>query len=193
MKPLSVLVLLLASRVVAAGGIGVAEEGKIYECKDAKGRVVYQDEPCLEVVPVAPKHQVAPKPPSASKARRTAPPPAAPPARARPTELPPSRSAVDARWETPESTLKTFVGAVTAGDRALVLACLTSSALADFGPNVDGIPLEKLRETVNSFTGYAVEGDLGPFWSIRAKRTGLRPKWIFFEQTPAGEWKIAAI
>ena len=157
----------------------MAEEGKIYGCTDAKGKVVYQDEPCLEVVPVASKHQAVPKPLPAPKPRRSAP--------------PPSRGPVDVRWATPEKTLKTFVGAVTAGDRALVLACLTSSALAEIGPDTDAIPLEKLRETVSSFTGFVPEGDLGPFWSIRAKRAGLRPKWIFFEQTGTGEWKIAAI
>jgi len=187
------LALLLASFVMASGGSAVPEEGKIYECTDAKGQVVYQDEPCLEAVPVAPKHQAAPKPPSAVKPRRSAPSAAASPARPSPQEPPLSRGPVDARWATPDKTLKTFVGAVTAGDRALVLACLTSSALADLGPNVEAIPLEKLRETVSSFTGYVAEGDLGPFWSIRAKRAGLRPKWIFFEQTGTGEWKIAAI
>ena len=82
---------------------------------------------------------------------------------------------------------------MTAGDRALVLACLTSSALAGLGPKVETIPMEKLREMVSSFTRYVAEGDLGPFWSIRAQRVGLRPKWIFFERTGTGEWKIAAI
>ena len=191
------LVLLLAAPLPALGLPAPAEEGKIYECADAKSQVVYQDEPCLEPAPVAPKHQAAPKPAPAPKPRRTgppaAPPPAAPRARPHPQKPPPFRGPVDARWATPEKTLKTFVGAVTAGDRALVLACLTSSALADLGPEVEAIPLEKLRETVSSFTGYVAEGDLGPFWSIRAKRAGLRPKWIFFERTGAGEWKIAAI
>jgi hypothetical protein len=182
MTRVSGFVLLWVALIVAHVATAASEQGKIHECTDAKGQVVYQDEPCLDVVTVAPKHQAAPKPP-----------PAAPAARARTPEPPPSRGPVEARWATPEKTLKTFVGAVTAGDRALVLACLTSSALADLGPNVDAIPLEKLRETVNSFTGYVAEGDLGPFWSIRAKRAGLRPKWIFFERTGAGEWKIAAI
>jgi hypothetical protein len=175
MKLVLGLALLLATRMMAPGGIAVAGEGKIYECEDAKGQVVYQDEPCLEAVTVAPKHV------------------AAPPARPTLKEPPPLKGTVDARWATPEKTLKTFVGAVAAGDRTLVLACLTSSALADLGPDVEALPLEKLRETVNSFTGYVTEGDLGPFWSIRAKRGGLRPKWIFFERTGTGEWKIAAI
>ncbi len=182
MKPFAAVVLLSAGPLLALGVLAPAEEGKIYECKDAKGQVVYQDEPCLEAVSVAPKPTVAVKPP-----------PSAPRAMPHTPDRPPSRGPVDARWATPEKTLKTFVGAVTAGDRALVLACLTSSALADLGPGVDAIPLEKLRETVSSFVGYVAEGDLGPFWSIRAKRAGLRPKWIFFERTGTGEWKIAAI
>lgn len=182
MNRISGVVLLSAAPLLALGLLAPAEDGKIYECKDAQGQLVYQGEPCLEAAPAppaAPKYQAPPKPPPAPKPRRT--------------EPPLSRGPVDARWATPEKTLKTFVGAVTAGDRALVLACLTSSALADLGPNVEEIPLEKLRETVNSFTGYVAEGDLGPFWSIRAKRAGLRPKWIFFERTGIGEWKIAAI
>jgi hypothetical protein len=104
----------------------------------------------------------------------------------------PGRS-IDPRWATPESTLRTFIGAVNAGDRALAVSCLTSFALSDLGPEPDDLPLDDLRETVGSFTGYVAEGDLGPFWSIRALREGARPKWIFFERTGAGEWKIQGI
>ena len=186
MKRVSGFVLLSAAPLLALGLLAPAEEGKIYECTDAKGQVVYQDEPCLEAVPAAPKPPVAPKP-------RVTPKPATPPPKPRPPEPAPPGRAVDARWATPEKTLKTFVGAVMAGDRALVLSCLTASALADLGPALEALPLEKLRETVSSFTGYVAEGDLGPFWSIRALRAGMRPKWIFFERTGAGEWKIAAI
>lgn len=32
------------------------------------------------------------------------------------------------------------------------------------------------------------QGDLGPFWSIRAIRAGMRSKLIFFERTGSGEW-----
>lgn len=52
--------------------------------------------------------------------------------------------------------------------------------------------MDSLLETVTSFTGYISEGDLGPYWSIRALRPGTRPKWIFFERTISGEWKIVA-
>lgn len=101
--------------------------------------------------------------------------------------------APNARWASPESTLQTFIAAVRNGDRALIRSCLTSSALAEVGPNLESVPLETLRETVSSFTGYVAEGDLGPYWSIRALRQGTRPKWIFFERTGSGEWKIGAI
>jgi hypothetical protein len=179
MQRVSGVVLLSAAPLLALGLLAPAEEGKIYECMDAKGQVVYQDEPCLEAVPVAPKPPALPR--------------AAPPPRPRPPEPAPPSGPVDARWATPEKTLKTFVGAVKDGDRALVLSCLTSSALADLGPDLEALPLEKLRETVRSFTGYVAEGDLGPFWSIRALRKGMRPKWIFFERTGTGEWKIVGI
>ena len=177
MKCLFGLVLLSAAPLLAQGLIPPADESRIYECTDAKGLVVYQDEPCPEAAPPLTKARVAPKPPPALRS----------------PEPPPSGHPVDARWATPQKTLDTFVGAVLAGDRALVLSCLTSSALADLGPDAEMLPLEKLRETVSSFTGYVVEGDLGPFWSIRALRSGLRPKWIFFERTGTGEWKIVGI
>jgi hypothetical protein len=83
-------------------------------------------------------------------------------------------------------------GAVKSGDRDLVLSCLTSQALADLGPDADDLPLGKLQTTIGSFTSYVVEGDVGPYWSIRALRAGARPKWIFLERTGYGEWKVGA-
>ena len=191
MKLVSGVVLLSAGPLLALGLLAPAEEGKIYECTDAKGQVVYQDEPCLEAAPSLAKPPLAPK--ANPKAKPAALPRAAPPPRPRPPEPTPPSGPVDARWSTPEKTLKTFVGAVKDGNRDLVLSCLTSSALVELGPDVDALPLEKLRETVGSFTGYVAEGDLGPFWSIRALRKGMRPKWIFFERTSTGEWKIVGI
>jgi len=191
--------------------------GKIYECTDADGQVVYQDEPCVEAAPppVAkpaktpkppkpPKTAKGPKPAKASSASKapviTKPEAAAIPWVVVPTQVPPHRfdvppaaGPVDARWATPEKTLRTFVGAVKAGDGTLVLSCLTSEALATLGPDLVELPLEQLKETVNSFTGFVAEGDVGPFWSIRALRAGMRPKWIFFERTGSGEWKIGWI
>ena len=164
----SVLAPVVGSALVL-GSMAADEPSTIYECTDANGNVVYQDDPCIEAAPVAPK----PAP--------------------RPAEPAPPGRPVDVRWASPQKTLQTFVGAVKAGNRALVLSCLTSSALAELGPDAAALPLETLRETVGSFTGYVAEGDLGPFWSIRALRKGMRPKWIFFERTGTGEWKIAAI
>lgn len=185
--------------------------GKIYECTAADGQVVYQDEPCIVAAPAPP---VA-KPQKSSKSTKTTKPtkvtkppvrvitkpsPATIPWVARPSQLPtrrfdvpPASGPVDPRWATPEKTLQTFVGAVKSGDGTLVVSCLTSEALAQLGPDPAELPLEQLQVTVNSFTGFVPEGDVGPFWSIRALRAGMRPKWILFERTGSGEWKIGWI
>jgi len=151
----------------------------------------------------AAKTSAAAKPPDATKtlagtklSATTKPAEKAKPKRALlpPLTLPaPPSGRIDPRWATPESALRTFVTAVNAGDRALAVSCLTSSALADLGPGADALPLEALQEEVGTFTGYVPEGDLGPYWSIRALREGGRPKWIFFERTGSGEWKIGGI
>ena len=114
--------------------------------------------------------------------------PAAPPLPQRPLQSPEA----DARWTSPQRSLQTFVGAVKSGDRDLVLSCLTSQALADLGPDAEDLPLGKLQATVGAFTAFVVEGDVGPYWSVRALRAGARPKWIFLERTGYGEWKIGA-
>lgn len=212
--------------LAAAQALASKEEPKIYECKNANGDVVYQDDPCPDpprprAKPQSPqisksprtsksvqkqkalqskkpmatpnstaatKHQESPKPQwvviPRSPARSAAPPLSGPVYRGGP---------VDARWQTPRKTLKTFLEAVTAGDRSLVWECLTSKASNGLAPDAGSLPLEKLKETIDLFTGYVDEGDLGPFWSIRALRSGTRPKWILFERTRAGEWKIAGI
>jgi len=205
---------LLAAQVVAIGllAAGENEESKIYECKNANGAIVYQDEPCIDPPPNRAKKPQDPKSPadvkrsqvpkkSKSKTTTSVPKPAwvvvsrAPtPAHSTAPSAPAHRGGpVGGRWETPQKTLRTFLDAVRAGDRSVVWASLTSSARVEFGPDPAAIPMEKLSETVASFTGYVEEGDLGPFWSIRASRAGMRPKWIFFERTPTGEWRIAGI
>ena len=196
---------------------------KIYTCKDADGNTVYQDDPCSvvkpapkPVAPAPPKTQAPAKSKSTTSTKPAAKPPVAAkpaPAAVRPPVAPKSSSGskgrgvvlpslklppppggtIDSRWATPEATLRTFVAAVSSGDRTLAVSCLTSYALGDLGPSPEQFPLEALQETVSSFTGYAAEGDLGPFWAIRALRDGQRPKWIFFERTGSGEWKIGGI
>jgi hypothetical protein len=209
MKASSRLAVSAAAALLATGLTPAAEEPKIYECTDSRGEIVYQDGPCIEPVhaaapeaakpeaPVAPVKPARPQkhPVKTPAARKTAPelPKAAPSHQSHALEPPPFGLPVDARWATPAKTLETFVEAVTAGDRALAVACLAGSALADLGPDPEELPLDALQLTVHSFTGYVSEGDLGPFWSIRALRNGLRPKWIFFERTPSGEWKIEGI
>jgi hypothetical protein len=196
---------------------------KIYQCPDADGNIVFQDDPCAVVKP-APKVKPTEKPPQ-KPASQPAKKPAAKPAKAaakpapvagpsqapakpktepvvvktsapaRPSlKLPPGPAGkLDPRWATPEATLRTFIGAIDAGDRELAVSCLTSYALGDLGPDPAALPLDDLKATVGAFTGYVNEGDLGPYWSIRALRQGMRPRWIFFERNGAGEWKIGVI
>lgn len=214
MRRIPAFLMLLAGPLLALGVASFADEGGIHECKDANGETVYQDEPCIEPVPqpakpkVASKSKAAAKPPKATQATpkttttktTAAPKPSfipkpqvvAPPPAPRRFEPAPTSRSVDGRWATPEKTLQTFVAAVAAGDRDLVWSCLTADALADFGPDPADIPLDRLQETVGSFTGFVGEGDLGPFWSIRAQRGAQRPKWIFFLRTGSGDWKIGA-
>ncbi len=160
---------------------------KIYECKDANGNVVYQGEPCLAPAakpkggPAAPKSAARPKP---------SPPPAAAHA-ATPVRRPSVAASRDVKGATPESVLRAFVAAIQAGDRQAALSCLTGPARERLGPDAAALPLESLRATVGAFTTYIAEGDLGPYWSIRALRPGDRPKWILFARSSSGEWKIS--
>ena len=209
---------LMVVAALSAPSMAAEETPTIYECTIPGGDTVYQDEPCLAPAPVPPAPAPAPtsNPKPAARPKRDAKPkPAAkskPTAKSKPAAnpikfvvpktgrpelpsltLPVSNRSVDARWQTPNTTLKTFVSAIEAGDRSAIVACLTASALADWGPEPGALPLDELRKTVDSFTEYVAEGDLGPYWSIRALRTGMRPKWIFFERTGDGEWKIGAL
>ena len=170
------------------------EEPKIHECTDAAGNVVYQDDPCPEAPPPA-IATPAPSKPRAPAVERRAPVRAAPaPAASR---APRTREwkvvATGARFASPEDTWRDFVAAIGSGDRAAAAACLTPSALRGLGADARSLPLEALRETVGAFTRIEVDGEAGPFWAIRASRPSARPRWIFFERTERGEWKIAAI
>jgi hypothetical protein len=185
---------LLAISVLRPGTAVFGADEPIHECRDADGNVVYQGEPCPKPPPVAP---IAPGAPAKAKPKTPAKPktqtiPAMPskPTRPKPPMTRPIPKVEPAGWDTPERALQTFVAAVQAGDRSLVLSCLTSSALTDLGPDADALSMDTLRATVGTFTGFAPEGDVGPFFSIRASRAGTRPKWIFLERTGSGGWKI---
>ncbi|HJQ98480.1 MAG TPA: DUF4124 domain-containing protein [Candidatus Polarisedimenticolaceae bacterium] len=173
------------------------DEHKIYTCTDASGETVYLDEPC-DARPVRAKPKAAAPVAKVAKPSKGAP---APKARAvtrsitylvpesyKPIAIPPPLKNVP--WE---PTWKAFVNAMSQGDRAAALRCLTSGALADLGPRIQSATPEAMREMVASFDRVIVEGDVGAYWSIRVLRAGARPKWVFFERTPRGEWKIAAI
>jgi len=178
------------------------EEEEIYPCKDASGNVVYQHDPCAE--PRRGKRSAgpapaAPKPPKASAKKGTppAPRPRYPSATVVPESEPllPARSfeaegSGDPRYSSPDRTWKTFVGALRSGDRGAAVDCLSEGALTSLG---ESFSLETLRGLVDGFTRIEVEGQAGPLWSIRALRPKQRPKWIFFERTAGGSWKIAAI
>jgi hypothetical protein len=96
-------------------------------------------------------------------------------------------------FASPELTWRTFVGAIESGDHTVARTCLTPAALERLGPDAGSIPLGDLRSMLSMFTRIENGGELGPFWSIHGVRANQRPKWIFFEQTASGEWKIAGI
>lgn len=87
----------------------------------------------------------------------------------------------------PEQTWNTFLAAVEIGDPGRAAACLTPAARETLGP------LDDLRRMLETFTRIDDGGDVGPFWTIRGVREKQQPKWILFEETPTGEWKIAGI
>lgn len=208
-------ILLIAILSVPAGWAAAPADDEFHECRDANGNVIYQDDPCTDprAKPTGARDpDVSPPPP------RDSPPPAKPaPAaaghrrnsttQARTASVPPIREPrvpprrkperfvgpVDPRFVSPAETWQTFVNAMRNGDRSTALACLTSTALEEFGPHIESLTPEKLRETVLAFARIEIEGDVGPFWSIRVLRANERPKWIFLERTDKGEWKIAAI
>jgi hypothetical protein len=181
---------------VAAVAAAEDEEHKIYTCPDATGELIYQDDPC--VVPKPAKQRPAasaPAPAPPPKARAASRPVSAPPAarasapyRFKPTITPPPLKNVP--WE---PTWRAFVDAMSQGDRAGAVRCLTSRALTEVGPRIQAADPDALRAMFGAFDRVVVEGDVGPYWSIRVLRAGARPKWVFFERTPRGEWKIAAI
>jgi len=190
--------LILVLGTVTALSAQEEDENKIYTCTDASGETVYLDEPC-DARPVRAKPKAAAPAAKPSKSSKPAPAPM-PKARTvtrtmmlvpetyKPIAIPPPLKNVP--WE---PTWKAFVDAMSQGDRDAAVRCLTSDALSELGPKIKSATPEALREMVGAFDRVIVEGDVGPYWSIRVLRAGARPKWVFFERTPRGEWKIAAI
>ena len=104
-----------------------------------------------------------------------------------------AKAEVDPRFASPERTWQTFSAAMRGADRSGARACLTSNALRDLGPLIDTSAPERLTELVGQPARVHVEGDVGPFWSLRISRGRERPKWVFLVRTEGGEWKIAEI
>ena len=171
------------------------DPNELFTCTAADGTVSLQQEPC-EVPKPPPKKRTEAAPKSNTKG--TAPAPALPKAKGvtyvlresatpNPTVAPPLKNVP---WE---PTWKAFVEAMNQGDGESALRCLTSRALREMGPRIQSSAPEALKEMLGPFDRVVVEGDVGPYWSIRVLRSGARPKWVFFERTARGEWKIAAI
>jgi hypothetical protein len=220
MKDVPRILLLALGSVLAFGpGLGATEEDEIHACPDGNGNVVFQTEPCRKI----PEKEVPPSPPAPAPTKTPAPAPTKPPAlpsvrrmrtswqKVRPAQgaLPAPRSKIGEQtfptslvdsdqpagpsFVSPEQTWRTFLAAIEIGDRTGAVACLTPQALEKLGPDAESLPLEELRKMVSGFTRIENEGDLGPYWSIHGVGASQRPKWILFEETDAGEWKIAGI
>lgn len=180
--------------VVAFAAAPAPSEEAIHACPDGRGGIVYQGDPCPDrpparrAVPRPPAPtRAAPTRPMASHVPRPLPAPAAAPAR----RFVPYRG--DPRWATPASTWRTFAAAMRGGDRDVAIACLTPAARADVGARIRAMGPDQMRGVVADGGRIHEEGDLGPYWSIRILRAGVRPKWVLFERTPTGAFKIAAL
>jgi hypothetical protein len=180
--------------VLAFRGTLAEKPPEIHACTDGNGNVTYQSDPCDEAIPAPiakPTRAVAPSPPPAPRTPVSIP-------RVVPTleedELPAERiGPADPRLASPRQTWRTFLDAMRNGDRALAAACLTSSALRESGHAIESLPVEKLRERADALPEIDIGGDAGPFRVATARQRGLRPKWIFFEKSRNGDWKIAAM
>lgn len=186
-------VLSIVSGALLACGVLAApqEEPQIYECTDGHGNVLYQDEPCRET-PIdgaaGTEPDARPAPPAAE--RRVV----ETPRRDRhPRTSPSPPRTTSGPYGSPERTWQAFVAAIGSGDGAAAAACLTPRALAALGADAAPLPVEDLRRALGALTRIRVDGEVGPFWSVHALRPGRPAKWIFFERTERGEWKIAAI
>jgi len=203
------LLLAVGSALAVLSTSSRAEDEEIHECRDASGNVVYQHDPCTNIRggttakkddesrPKAKQAKGAGKSQASVTTKKAPPASPWPVLERRRDPIPPvsydTAHPGNPRFSSPERTWKTFTTALRDGDRDAAVSCLTSTALRELGSDVESFPLENLRDTVVAFTGIEVEGQAGPFWSIRAQRPRQLPKWIFFERTDAGDWKIAGI
>jgi len=97
-------------------------------------------------------------------------------------------------FSSPERTWLTFLAALERGDADGAGACLTPEARGRLAGDASrSVPVEALRELIGTFTRVESAGDAGSAWAIYGVRRNQRPKWIFFEQTRPGDWRISGI
>jgi len=198
------------------------EPDAVRVCRNGNGEVVLQQEPCPEARSAAPadaeplpRAAATPsQPPTAHRAPVAEPP--LPAVRTKPgawtlvPRIPDSRRAArrelgpqsfPTRLEriappsfvTPETTWRSFLSAIEGGDLDAARACFADAALERL--DSDGAPatLEGLRATLRLFERIENGGDAGPFWVAYGVRQGQRRRWILFEQTESGDWRIAGL
>jgi len=215
MRPTTrILLIALGTGVASCAGVAASEDDRVHLCEDEKGNVVLQQGPCAAPAPDA----AVPKPAPIAVASRpeSKPPPVVlqlktrwivvPPAPQKrsglprrigkqtfPTSLHGQAPPAEPSFATPERTWQAFLAAIERGDRTGDVACFTPAAIKRLGVDAGSFPLEDYREMLSGFTSIENSGDAGPFWSIHGIGVSQRPKWIFFEETDAGEWKISGI
>jgi hypothetical protein len=99
----------------------------------------------------------------------------------------------DPRLATPESTWRTFVAALRAGDRNAALAVMSDATRERQRRRFEEQSPEALRKVGNSFDGLEFKPSLGPFQVAVASRRDGEPATIFFERSWNGDWRIASI
>ena len=99
----------------------------------------------------------------------------------------------DRRLSTPESTWKTFMSALEAGDRSTVMLCLRDPALEQHRAVLDTISAGGMRSLALSLGAIEMSAPVGSMPAARVHRADGTTHTVYFLQEPNGDWKIAAL
>ena len=99
----------------------------------------------------------------------------------------------DRRLRTPESTWKTFVSALNAGDRKTALLCLREPALERHRAVLDTISADGMRTLARTLVAIEMSAPIGSMPTARVRRANGTAFSVFFFQEPNGDWKIATL